>query len=121
MPKEFLFALGTEGEEYEERDPEIRPELSDRWKRLMNTGLGKEYLDKIIKKYPVPANFTMEAPKINPEILTSLSELSRKRDKRITRRQNMTVRVMSALGKTLTSVLKGNINSYQIIEPVPKQ
>jgi hypothetical protein len=84
----------------------------------MATGLGKEALDQIVKKYPAPANFSKEAPKLNPEISASCSEISIKRDKRIIHRQNLTLKAMNALAKTLTSVLKGNISANSIVEQV---
>lgn len=118
LPEEFLLALGTEGQETEERGPDIRPELSARWIKLMATGLGKEALDQIVKKYPAPGNFSKEAPKLNPEISASLSEISQKRDRRIIHRQNLTLKAMNALAKTLTSVLKGNISANSIVEQV---
>lgn len=107
-----------EGKVIDEQGPEIRGELVSRWTSIMMTGLGKESQEKIIKKYPAPANFLKEAPQINPEIMASLSELSQKRDKRILIRQNLTLKAMTALGKTLSDVLKGNINSNSIIEEV---
>ncbi|CAG5059793.1 unnamed protein product [Parnassius apollo] len=72
-----------------------------------------------MKKYPTPSNFSKaEAPKMNAEILASLSDLSLKRDKRIYNRQNITGKLMTCLGKSLTSLLKGNINSKVLIEEI---
>lgn len=119
LPEEYLLALGSEGEEKKEQGQEIRAELAIRWARIMSTGLEKDGLESIVKKYPIPSNFTSAgAPILNPEILASLSEITVKRDKRITHRQNLTGKVMCALGKTLTSVLKGDINSKLLIEQV---
>ncbi|XP_063389061.1 uncharacterized protein LOC134674838 [Cydia fagiglandana] len=119
LPEEFLLALGSEGAEKEVRGDEIRPELANRWIKLMSNGLGKDAQEAIFKKYPTPSNFdSAEAPKVNPEILASLSQITVKRDMRIVHRQNLTGKVMCALGKTLTSILKGDINSKLIIEQV---
>ncbi|KAL4705679.1 hypothetical protein ACJJTC_018752 [Scirpophaga incertulas] len=119
LPEEFLLALGTEGVETEDIGEPINPELALRWTKIMASGLGKEARDNITKKYPTPQNFpSAVAPLMNAEILASLSELSVKRDKRIVHRQNFTGKIMSCLGKTLTSILKGNINSRMLIEEI---
>lgn len=85
----------------------------------MSSGLGKEAKEEIMKKYHTPENFSSAlAPVMNPEILASLSEITVKRDKRIIARQNITGCMMNCLGKALTSLLKGNINSRILIEEI---
>lgn len=119
LPEEFLLALGAEGEEKVVVGDPLRPELASRWKRIMCEGLGKEAKEAILKKYPTPANFSAAtAPILNAEILATLSELSIKRDKRIVVRQNLIGVLMTCLGKSLTSILKGNINSKTLIEEI---
>ncbi|XP_048002748.1 uncharacterized protein LOC125239256 [Leguminivora glycinivorella] len=119
LPEEFLLALGTEGQEQAEVGNPIRPELASRWTKIMNDGLGKEAREAIVKKYPPPANFSAAiAPIINPEIASTLSDPSVKRDKRIMIRQGLTGTLLSCLGKCLTDVLLGNINSKKLIEEI---
>lgn len=97
----------------------IRQELALRWTRIMSSGLGKEGREHILQKYPTPNNFpSAVAPVLNPEILASVSELTLKRDRRIIHRQNMTGKLMTCLGKSLTSLLKGNINTKMLVEEI---
>ncbi|XP_073952897.1 uncharacterized protein [Choristoneura fumiferana] len=85
----------------------------------MGSGLQKEAIENIVKKYPTPKNFNSgNAPLMNPEIQASVSELTLKRDRRITSRQNLTGKAMSCLGKSLTNLMKGNINTRTLIEEI---
>lgn len=119
LPEEFLLALGNEGEEVKEIGTPIQPALAERWSRIMSCGLGKEAKQLLIKKYPTPENFSSAVPpEMNPEILASVSEVSIKRDKRFIARQHTTGKIMTCLGKALTCLLKGNINSKDLIEQV---
>lgn len=119
LPDDLLQALGTEGEENAEVGEAIRPELALRWTRIIQTGLGKESREAITKKYPMPINFPRAvAPSMNAEISASLSDPTLKRDKRISYRQNLTGKLMTCLGKSLSKVLMGNINSKVLVEEI---
>lgn len=119
IPTEFLLALGEEGAEKEEVGDPLQSELALRWTRILQNGLGKEAKDNIIKKYPTPSNFMQSiAPKLNPEIKTIMSEISLKRDARIRNRQNLIGKLLGCLGKSLTKILKGQINSKELIEEI---
>ncbi|KAJ8710238.1 hypothetical protein PYW07_009604 [Mythimna separata] len=119
LPEEFLLALGKEGEEKEEFGDPIRPELALRWTKIMSEGLGKDARDKLIEKYPIPSNFpNAVAPVMNAELLATLSEPSVKRDRRIVYRQNLVGNLMTCLGRSLTNILKGDINSKKLIEEI---
>ncbi|KAJ8706183.1 hypothetical protein PYW07_010960 [Mythimna separata] len=82
----------------------------------MRDGLKKETREEIIKKYPDPENFNTTAPSLNPEIKAIMSEASIRRDNRLVIRQKFTGKVLTAIGKAMTSVMKGNFNSKQLIE-----
>lgn len=111
--------MGTEGEEKTELGEPIRQELADRWTKILTTGLGKDARDALIKKYPTPKNFPgAVAPILNPEVAASFSDTSLKRDKRIVFRQNMTGKVMTSLGRALTNIFKGDINTKSLIEQI---
>lgn len=85
----------------------------------MAEGLKKEQKEALLAKYPQPKNFQAAvAPILNKEISATLSELSLNRDKRILARQNITGKLMSCLGKSLTDILKGNINSKKLVEEI---
>lgn len=119
LPEEFLLALGNEGEEVKEIGLPIQSELAVRWSRIMSNGLGKESKELIMKKYPTPENFPSAIPpEMNPEMLASISEVCIRRDRRITSHQHTTGKIMTCLGKALTSILKGNINTKDLIEQV---
>lgn len=97
----------------------INSELSLRWTRILGEGLGKEAKESLVNKYPTPSNFPgAVAPVMNPEILASVSELTVKRDKRIIIRQNMTGKLMTCLGRSLTGLLKGDFSSKLLIEQI---
>lgn len=119
LPEEFLLALGKEGEEKIEVGEALRPELASRWTKIMCEGLGKEAREAICNKYPTPNNFKNAiAPVMNPEIAASLSETTLKRDKRFVYQQKMVGKLMTCLGRSLTNILKGNINSKILIEEI---
>jgi hypothetical protein len=85
----------------------------------MNEGLTKEQREAILEKYKIPSNFEAAIPPIlNKEISATLSELSINRDKRIIARQKMTGKLIICLGKTLSEILKGNINNKNIIQEI---
>lgn len=114
-----MLALGKEGEEKNEVSEPIQPELAARWTKLITEGLDKEARNNLIDKYPLPPNFQNAlAPEMNPEILAILSDVSVKRDKRIIYRQNLIGKLMTSLGRALTCILKGNINSKMLIEQI---
>ncbi|KAL0820016.1 hypothetical protein ABMA28_005975 [Loxostege sticticalis] len=116
VPEELLQALGPEGADTVETGEPIHNHLASRWKNIMRDGLKKETRDEILNKYPVPENFQASAPVLNPEIKAVMSEVAIKRDNRLIWRQNLTGKMLTALGKTLTNVMKGNINSKDIVE-----
>lgn len=119
LPEEFLLALGKEGEEKLDVGDPIRPELALRWSRIMCDGLEKEAREAICNKYPTPNNFKNAiAPILNAEIAASLSEVTQKRDSKIINRQKMIGKLMTCLGKSLTNILKGNINSKILVEEI---
>lgn len=112
-------ALGNEGAEKEEIGEPIRPELALRWSKIMSDGLDKEARSSIMDKYPTPSNFQNAiAPVMNAEIMATLSEPLVKRDKRIVIRQTLTGKLMTCLGRSLTNIMKGNINSKLLIEQI---
>lgn len=85
----------------------------------MSEGLGKDARDKLTEKYPTPSNFpNAVAPIMNAELLATLSEPSVKRDRRIVNRQNLIGNLMTCLGRSLTNILKGDINSKKLIEEI---
>ncbi|CAK1583168.1 unnamed protein product [Parnassius mnemosyne] len=117
IPEELLLALGPEGEESKEVGEPINMQLATRWTKIMMEGLGKEPRDKILNKFLTPSNFkAVIAPQMNPEIKASLSEILIKRDKRLVNRQNMTGKIMTGIGLVLTNIIKGNINTRDIVE-----
>lgn len=103
----------------EEKGKDIRKEIADRWTNMIITGIKKETLTTLLKKYQTPGNFPMAtAPKLNSEIVGAISENVLKRDKKFEYRQNLTGKVLSCLGAMLTEVMKGNINSIKLIESI---
>lgn len=116
VAEELLLALGPEGADTKEISEPIHPQLASRWQNIMKEGLKRETRDIITKKYPDPENFSTTAPSLNPEIKAIMSEVSIKRDNRLIVRQKLTGKVLTAMGKAMTSVMKGNFNSKQLIE-----
>lgn len=117
IPEELLLALGKEGDSVEVRGDDLQIQLVNRWTNIIHQGLGKEARETLVRKYPTPGNFPAAVPpQMNPEISASLSDSTIKRDKRITFRQMLLGKMMNALGKALTNVLKGNLNTKDIVE-----
>lgn len=114
-----MIALGEEGAEKEELSDPLQSEIALRWARILQNGLGKEAREEILKRYPTPKNFAQcVAPKLNPEIKIIMSETSLKRDSRIVYRQNLTGKLITCLGKSLSKILKGNIMTKELIAEI---
>lgn len=119
LPPNFRKAISTKGVYGTELGEPIRQDLTDRWTEILKTGLRKDAIRDLIKKYPTPKNFPGAlAPMLNPEVATSISYLSLQRDRRYVSRQNMTGKLMSCLLKALTNIFNNSTNMNSLTEQI---
>ncbi|XP_013174283.1 PREDICTED: uncharacterized protein LOC106122742 [Papilio xuthus] len=86
--------------------PKIHDKLAQLWQKILRKGLGKEAKDKLVKSYLISKNRSLlQAPKMNPEISAAVSDVSRRRDKKIKAVQQQLGQGISALTKGLELLL----------------
>ncbi|XP_045495257.1 uncharacterized protein LOC123694007 isoform X1 [Colias croceus] len=116
IPEELLLALGKEAAKENIVGGEIQQQLTERWTNIIHQGLGKEARENLTTKYPSPTNFMAAVPPVLTEaIAAAMNEASKRQDKRIVFCQALIGKTMLALGKALTCVLTGNINTKEIV------
>ncbi|KAJ8679755.1 hypothetical protein QAD02_015542 [Eretmocerus hayati] len=86
----------------ESKNP-LRPELTVRWTVWKSDGLDDDTKKELLDKY-VP-DTTLAAQKLNPELLSILSEAAIKRDSHIESNQKLTGTALTALGSAVSSLL----------------
>lgn len=65
----------------------------------------------------IPQNFQrVKAPIMNAEMQVLLLDIAFEREKRIIKRQNLTGTLLTCLAQSLSSILKGDINTKRFVE-----
>lgn len=119
LDEETLKLLGDDPEKDESEKFSLQQDLAQRWKGWISSGLKKDMLEELLKKYGRSGNCPLDAPMLNPEIMASLSEVTTKRDKHFVQSQKMIGSAMVALGTAITMLLVNNdegIDRLQLIE-----
>lgn len=103
---DILSLLGTDAASDIPYAPPIHGDVVDRWLRIINTGLGIDAREELLKKYPSPENAKLfGAPKLNPLIKHAIIDLVAKRDDRLVQQQSQIGASISAIGKTISILL----------------
>ena len=96
----------------EKPGPDLHTAVSDRWSVILKEGFSKEFKEPLMKKYPFPANCPMlKAPLINPEIKSTMTHISMKKDNFQQISQNQLGAAIYAIGSALSLILGKNNDS----------
>lgn len=96
----------------------FHPTLVDNWGRIIRDGLKKEDKSEMLTKYPRIGRCRLEAPAINTEVDSILSDKMKKRDRFFTHDQNVCGSSLSALGTAITMILTEDeeVDKLQVLE-----
>ncbi|KAJ8687834.1 hypothetical protein QAD02_023628 [Eretmocerus hayati] len=103
LDDDALRVLGVDPSKPLESKNPLRPELTVRWTVWKSDGLDDDTKKELLDKY-VP-DTTLAAQKLNPELLSILSEAAIKRDSHIESNQKLTGTALTALGSAVSSLL----------------
>ncbi|XP_074110087.1 uncharacterized protein LOC141534558 [Cotesia typhae] len=98
--------LGADPTAGNKKDLDLHPSLLARWPTWLSVGLPKESKESVLDKYSRKGNINLEAPELNEEMLITLNESGVKRDKLFTAEQNLVGSAMSAVGDSISLILK---------------
>lgn len=100
---------------------ELHSILQKRWSSIISQGLEKEERMDLLSKHLVPVNLQMlNAPEVNPEILSALPETAVKKDKYHVTRQVQLGKGISALGAALNVLLQQTSREPALVNEVLK-
>lgn len=109
------------GEEPDAKEGELilSSHISSRWSAWLKSGQKKEVRENLLKKLPCVGSCLLEALKLNPEVVASLTDTALKRDKHFANPQNLAGSALAALGTVIDPLLvqkKENWNLTKILE-----
>lgn len=85
----------------------VHSSFAVRWMEILKLGLPSDEKNDLIKKYPPPKNCEfLDPPKLNPEIVHTMNDTARLRDKRIADKHTKLVACISGISKTITKMLE---------------
>lgn len=101
----MLDILGEDPSSTKEIAVEFHPELKVRWEKWLREGFPEEDKKTILGKYPRKGELFVEAPKVNLEIVSVLTDIAKKRDGHFVDTQNAVGSALSALGAAISMIL----------------
>lgn len=111
----IITALGNPSSSEKTYADDIHPEIIKRIEHILASGVDKETRDKLCKKYLIPKNLMLlDAPKLNMELESLLSDPIKERDKRVEDRQQQLGIALSAVLSVLDNLIKNNENINNI-------
>jgi hypothetical protein len=117
VPPEILAMLGESKKTEESFAKKIPQEISERWGKIILTGLAKESKDGLLNKTLIPENFQLaKAPKLNAEVASILTDSTRNRDKRLEKSQNQLGLVVARVVNLTTQLIDGDMDKLEIIK-----
>ncbi|KAL4718238.1 hypothetical protein ACJJTC_018237 [Scirpophaga incertulas] len=113
---EVLLALGDLMPEKPKFGPPINKDIANLWTTILKSGLHKEYKEKLMEQL-IPENCPLlQAPKLNPEIMSSVPDSLKNRDKKIELEQQQLGMGISIITNTLTQLITSDeIDKIKII------
>ncbi|KAJ8915251.1 hypothetical protein NQ315_014758 [Exocentrus adspersus] len=84
---------------------QLQPDLVSRWNNILSNGLPKERRDQLLHKYPKEGRGLLNAPILNPEVVSIMQEPATKRDAHLKEAQEITGSALVALGHAISSIL----------------
>lgn len=111
----IITALGNPSSSEKTYADDIHPEIIKRIENILASGVDKETRDKLCKKYLIPKNcMLLDAPKLNTELESLLSDPIKERDKRVEDRQQQLGIALSAVLSVLDNLIRNNENINNI-------
>ncbi|XP_039761522.1 uncharacterized protein LOC120634776 [Pararge aegeria] len=102
----ILSLLGDVPELVTELGPPIHKDIATRWQDILKRGLKEDIKRDLVKLYPIPNNLeTLVPPILNPEVKVALAESLVKRDSSIFHKQKQIGLALSALSKSVDSII----------------
>lgn len=101
----ILEKLGNDPTVSSLEDLVLHPQLATRWKVWLVKGLNQEQKENVLKKYSRKGSVSLEAPKLNAEVLKAIPETTQRRDDHFIQTQNSIGSALSALGEAITMLL----------------
>lgn len=81
LPQDILQVLGNDPSTSTSKDVRLHPALASRWKSWISSGIDSDEKIKLLSKYsPKLSNISLEAPILNPEVASSLTASSKKKE-----------------------------------------
>lgn len=116
LEESILSALGEPTDSEKHYGDEIHQEILKRIENILTDGLKVDQKEDLTKKYLIPSNAVLlDAPKLNVELESLLSEEIILRDKRVEERQQHLGVALSAVTRVIDDILKKNYNSLKVI------
>lgn len=107
IPEDILDLLEDDPNASKELTVKFHPELKRKWEKWMQKGFPEENKKAILQKYPRKQElYSEEAPKVNLEIVSILSEIAIKRDHHFLETQNCVGSAISALAAAVSLILE---------------
>lgn len=97
VPKVMLDILGDDPSSTKKIAVDFHPELKIRWEKWLREGFPDDDKKAILEKYPRKGELYVEAPKINIEIVSVMTDIAKKRDGHFADTQNSVGSALSAL------------------------
>lgn len=97
----------------------LHPDLASRWNGFLSKGVMQETKTFLLEKYPRSGNCNLEAPKLNPEVVSSANDITIKRDQHFINAQNLAGSALAALGTAISTLLFNNeegVDRLQLLE-----
>lgn len=113
-----MLALGKDYAEPDACSGSLHEDINKRWTHILTNGLSKQEREEIIQNCKIPTNCKLlEAPILNIEVLTALSESAKMRDKGIEIGQRQLGRACAAIGQVMSSILlEEEINKHEVLK-----
>ncbi|CAD6227235.1 GSCOCG00006046001-RA-CDS, partial [Cotesia congregata] len=105
VKEEILKILGDDSNSSKQLKIDFQPELVTTWTKWTQEGLPEKTKESILELYPRKGVLFTEAPKVNLEVVSVLSEIAVKKDKHFLETQNTVGSALSALGAAISMVL----------------
>ncbi|XP_050310842.1 uncharacterized protein LOC126746580 [Anthonomus grandis grandis] len=107
LDSDLLELLGSNVAQVDAGGPEIHNSLVERWSSILIKGLSPEERNSLIGDYPIPTNCDyLNAPKLNDVVAAAISDSATRRDIRLSLLQTQVGAAVTAIGNSLTSLLK---------------
>lgn len=84
----------------------LHSSIAKRWGAWLKTPMAKEVKEDLFKKYPRAGDFSLDAPKMNEELISSLNESTIKKDRYFVITQNLVGTALSALAPAITALIE---------------